>query len=139
MAELTEDQNATVRLFLREKTEGTFTDEDLDAFFTVAETIEGTLFLGWMMKAADAADASISKRIGNTSESYGQPTETYRICMSQANYWKSKDDQINGSDWSAGRWMEIVPDGSTIVSELLEQREVLESFLETAGYTTTKY
>lgn len=136
---LTQEQNAQVRLYLREKTEDTFTDEDLDAFYDTAGTIEGALFLGWMMKAADAADATISKRIGNTSESYGQPTETFRICMSQANYWKGKDDQNNGSDWSAGRWMEIVPDGSTIVSELLEQREVLESFLETAGYTTTKY
>lgn len=128
------DELVRLRLFLRDKSVPfTFDDDDIDVLYAEAGTVEGAIFMGWLLKAADASDQNVSESIGNTSESFGQPSETFRICMSQANYWKNRDEELNGADWGVGRWMQIEPDTATLVAELLDSRNALESYLVETG------
>lgn len=102
-----------VRLYLRDPagTDETFSDAEITELLAITGTVEGATALGWLLKAGDAANESVSQSVGNTSESWGQPTETYKICMRMYEYWTQKDITENGgSDWAAGAWMELVPD-----------------------------
>lgn len=124
---------ATMRLYLRDQgDENRFSDEDLQTLFDQAITIEGAVAIGWLLTAAESGDEFVSESVGNTSASWGQPTERYKIALNMHNYWRNKDKELNGtSDTAAGLWLEMVPDVSsgTVVSRLIEhQKFLLDNF-----------
>jgi len=116
-----------MRLWLRDQDEDNFrfSDEDLQQLLTGAVTPEGGTAMGWLLVASDTGDLSVSESIGNTSESFGQPTERYKVAMAMHHFWASKDPAAK----SAGLWLEIVPDFAEgtggIIAELLEHREFI--------------
>ena len=121
-----------LRLYLRDQgTSPRFSDEDLADMLTTMTTVEGAAALGWLLIAAEAGEASVSAAIGNTSESYGQPTERYKVAMAMHHYWKDQDPADNFN----GLWMEIVPDpmngAGGIVAELMEHQQWLSEYYET--------
>jgi len=118
-----------IRLWLRDQNEENyrFSDEDLQQLYEGEGSAEGATALGWLLTAAEMGEAAISESIGNTSESYAQPTEKYKVAMAMHHYWKSQDPNANQN--SGGLWWEIVPDYAEgtggIVAELLEHREFI--------------
>lgn len=123
-----------IRLYLRDQGQKPrFSDEDLQHLYETQGTVAGAAALGWLLVAAEMGESQVSASIGNTSESYGQPTEKYKVAMAMHQYWKSKDPQ----SFATARWMEIVPDWAEgtggIVSELLQHKEfILEHYPLTA-------
>lgn len=119
----------TLRLYLRDQaTTPRFSDEDLQFLLDSAGTTEGACALGWLLTAAEAGENPVSQSVGNTSESWGQPTEVYKVAMRMHDYWDTRDQVLNGgSDWSAGAWFEGVPDvdSGTIVSRLVQHQQFL--------------
>lgn len=117
-----------IRLYLRDQgTSPRFSDEDIMHLYTVTgDSVYGATALGWLLVAGETTDGVVSASIGNTSESYGQPTEKYKAAMAMHHYWLA---QIPGSDASAGLWLEIVPDYANgtggIIAELLEYQDWL--------------
>ena len=104
-----------VRLYLRDSdttppTPQRFTDAEITELLHSETTVEGATSLGWLLTAADANDESVSQSVGNTSESWGQPTETFKISMRMYEYWRQKDEVANGTDWSVPQWFQLVPD-----------------------------
>lgn len=90
--------------------------------------MEGSVAMGWLLTAAESGEQEVSESIGNTSASWGQPTERYKIALNMHNYWHNKDKEVNGTDDSAaGLWFEMVPDVSsgTVVSRLMEHQQFL--------------
>lgn len=123
----------TLRLYLRDQgtTDPRFSDQDLQALLDSAGTTEGAASMGWLLTAADSGDASVSQSVGNTSESWGQPTERYKVAMRMSEYWRSKDEELNGTnDYSVGLWWEMVPDDAdgygTITSLLIEHQQFMQ-------------
>ncbi len=106
---MTDDE--LVRLYLRDTTlPQRFTDPEITELLNSETTVEGATALGWLLTAADAADESVSQSVGNTSESWGQPTETFKISMRMYEYWRQKDEVENGTDWSIPQFFQMVPD-----------------------------
>ncbi len=100
-----------VRLYLRDvSTPQRFTDGEVDQLLATETTVEGATALGWLLTAADANDESVSQSVGNTSESWGQPTETFKISMRMYEFWRQKDQVLNGKDWSTPQFFEAIPD-----------------------------
>ncbi len=139
---MTDDE--LVRLYLRDTTPPQrFTDVEITELLNSETTVEGATSLGWLLTAADANDESVSQSVGNTSESWGQPTETFKISMRMYEFWKQKDQVINGTDTSIPQWFQLVPDtmdGRTtartihkdrdygsLVARLVEHQAFLES------------
>ncbi len=105
------DDDGLVRLYLRDTTAPQrFTDEEITELLLSETTVEGATSLGWLLTAADANDESVSQSVGNTSESWGQPTETFKISMRMYEFWKQKDQVANGTDTSIPKWYQLVPD-----------------------------
>jgi hypothetical protein len=129
----------TLRLYLRDQSDDPrFSDEDLQFLLDGAGTTEGACALGWLLVAAEAGENPVSQSVGNTSESWGQPTEVFKVAMRMHEYWDTRDQVLNGgSDWAAGGWMELVPDpeSGTIVSRLVEHQEFLLEYY--ASITTS--
>jgi len=126
-----------IRLWLRDQSEHNprFSDEDLQELYDGQGSAEGAAALGWLLIAADTGEASVSESVGNTSESFGQPTEKYKVAMAMHHFWKAKDPLVTKS---VGLWWEIVPDWAEgtggIVAELLEHREfILTNYNPTTG------
>ncbi len=106
---MTDDE--LVRLYLRDTTlPQRFTDPEITELLNSETTVEGATALGWLLTAADANDESVSQSVGNTSESWGQPTETFKISMRMYEYWLQKDQVRNGVDTSIPKWYQLVPD-----------------------------
>ena len=125
-----------IRLWLRDQNQDNyrFSDEDISQLLTGAGSPEGATAMGWLLVAADTGDTSVSESIGNTSESFGQPTEKYKVAMAMHHFWNSQDPLAK----SAGLWLEIVPDWAEgtggIIAELLEHREfILTNYNPTTG------
>lgn len=120
-----------VRLNLRDVTEPRrFSDEHVQ-YLLQTGSVEAASAMGWMLIAAESADASVSASVGNTSESWGQPTERFRIATAMHNYWKSKDP-ARVSDGVA-LWYEVVPAEDTgIIGDLYAHREYIEELAATA-------
>lgn len=118
-----------IRLYLRDQDEDRFrfSDEDLQQLYDGEGSVEGAVALGWLLVAAELGDAPVSQSIGNTSESWGQPTERYKVAMTMHQYWKSKIP--GGSGGGGGLWFEMVPDWAEgtggIVAELLQHRQFI--------------
>lgn len=124
------DTIATMRLYLRDQNDDPprFSDEDLQALYDGATTIEGATAMGWLLTGAESGEQFVSESVGNTSASWGQPTERYKIAMNMHNYWHNKDKELNGTDdTAAGLWWELVPDveSGTVVSRLMEHQQFL--------------
>lgn len=103
--------DALVRLYLRDtSTPQRFSDDEITQLLETEITVEGATALGWLLTAADANDESVSQSVGNTSESWGQPTETFKISMRMYEFWRQKDAVINGKDWSTPQFFEAIPD-----------------------------
>lgn len=117
-----------IRLWLRDQDEDNFrfSDEDLEELYDGEGSAEGAAALGWLLVAAEMGESSVSESIGNTSESFGQPTERYKVAMAMHHFWKAKNPLAVRS---SGLWWEIVPDWAEgtggIVAELLEHREFI--------------
>ncbi len=123
-----------IRLYLRDKPnaqgKSRFSDEDIAELLVLNnDSIFGAAALGWLLTAAEMSDAAVSASIGNTSESYGQPTERYKISLAMHQYWKAQFDKEQGSPYGGGLWWEMVPDYADgtegIISELIEHRQYL--------------
>ena len=113
-----------MRLYLRDQsTPSRFSDEDLNELYEGTGSLEGAAALGWLLIAAELVDAPVSASIGNTSESYGQATERYKVAMAMHQYWRS----TIADEASGGLWMEMVPDTGGIVSDIIEHQEWIES------------
>ena len=118
-----------IRLYLRDQSQDDprFSDEDIQELYEGQGSVEGAAALGWLLIAAEAGGESISSSIGNSSESYGQPTERYKVAMAMHQYWKS---QIP-SAYQSGLWWEMVPsyDQGTggIVAEIYEHYDWIKS------------
>lgn len=134
-----------VRLYLRDQVLGDdgetqFSDEDLMELIKLNnDSILGATAFGWLLKAADTPDGPISQSIGNTSESYGGPTEQYKVCMTMHQYWKGQYQDEQGQDFAVGLWYEIVPDYAEgtggIVAEIMKHDEWLRNYwTNTAAY-----
>jgi hypothetical protein len=133
-----------VRLYLRDQiSEGVdnrFSDEDIAELIKLNnDSVYGATALGWLLKAADTPEGAISMSIGNTSESYGGPTEQYKVCMSMHTYWKGKYQEEQGNDFAVGLWMELVPDYAEgtggVVAELMQHDQWLRDYwTNTAAY-----
>lgn len=126
----------TLRLYLRDQgTSPRFSDEDLQYLLDTAGTTEGACALGWLLVAAESGDNPVSQSVGNTSESWGQPTETFKVAMRMHEFWDARDKQVNGdNDFSAGAWFEAVPDveSGTLVSRLVQHQEFLLDYYASA-------
>ncbi len=116
-----------VRLYLRDTTAPLrFTDEEITELLLSEDTVEGATALGWLLTAADASDESVSQSVGNTSESWGQPTETFKISMRMYEFWRQKDEVLHGTDWSVPQFFQMVPDtmdGRTAARTVHKDRE----------------
>jgi hypothetical protein len=133
-----------VRLYLRDQVEenidNRFSDEDIGELMKLNnDSVFGATALGWLLKAADTPEGAISMSIGNTSESYGGPTEQYKVSMAMHQFWKGKFQEEQGTDYAAGLWMELVPDYAEgtggVVAELMEHDEWLRTYwTNTAAY-----
>lgn len=114
-----------IRLYLRDQSNSRFSDEDLQHLYETQSSIEGAVALGWLLVAAETGGDSVSESIGNTSESYAQPTEKYKVAMAMHHYWKSRDPNAS----SGGLWIEIVPDWAEgtggIIAELIEHKDFI--------------
>ncbi len=117
-----------IRLWLRDQDEDNyvFSDEDLQQLYDGEGSAEGAAALGWLLIAAETGGEAISESIGNTSESYAQPTEKYKVAMAMHHFWKDRDPN---KAVGPGLWWEIVPDWAEgtggIIAELLEHREFI--------------
>lgn len=117
-----------MRLYLRDQDEDNFrfNDEDLQQLYEGEGSVEAGVALGWLLVAAETAEGAVSQSIGNTSESFGQPTEKYKVAMAMHHYWKGKDPNA-ATGVGGGLWWEIVPDWAEgtggIIAELLEHRD----------------
>lgn len=126
----------TMRLYLRDQgteDEIRFSDEDLQALYDQATTIEGATALGWLLTAAESGGDPVSQSVGNTSESWGQPTEKYKVAMRMYGFWDDRDMVNNGSnDNAAGLWMELVPDEAdgtgTLVARLIAHQQFIQDY-----------
>lgn len=129
------DDITRMRLYLRDATDPyRYTDEELQFLLDTSNTFEGSVAMGWLLTAADALEDPVSQSIGNTSESWGQATERYKIAMAMHNYWTRKDEEINGDDsMRVGLWWEIVPaETGGIVGRLFAHQDRMESLVATA-------
>ncbi len=124
------------RLWLRDQNQDNFrfSDEDIQQLLDGAGSPEGATAMGWLLVAADTGDSSVSESIGNTSESFGQPTEKYKVAMAMHYFWKSQDPLAK----PVGLWLEMVPDYAEgtggIIAELLEHREfILKNYNPATG------
>jgi len=130
----------TMRLYLRDQgteDEIRFSDEDLQALLDQATTIEGATALGWLLTAAESGGDPVSQSVGNTSESWGQPTEKYKVAMRMYNFWDDRDQQNNGTeDNAAGLWLELVPDDAdntgTLVARLIAHQQFIQDYFAVA-------
>jgi hypothetical protein len=127
-----------IRLWLRDQDEADyrFSDTDLQELLEGEGSPEGAVALGWLLTAAEMGEEAVSESIGNTSESYAQPTEKYKVAMAMHHYWKSQDPNANAH--KGGLWWEIRPDWAEgtggIVAELLEHREfILTNYNPSSG------
>lgn len=116
-----------MRLYLRDQGDPTrFSDEDLNELYEGTGSVEGATALGWLLVAAELTDAPVSASIGNTSESYGQATERYKVAMAMHQYWKSKIS----TEYGGGLWLEMVPAYNNgtggIVAEIIEHQEWIQ-------------
>jgi len=125
----------TVRLYLRDQVKAgvtnRFSDEDVQELLNLNnDSAYGAAALGWLLTAAELTDAPVSASVGNTSESYGGPTERYKVAMSMHQFWKGKYEDEQGNGGSAGLWLELVPDYADgtggIIAELVEHRQWLQ-------------
>lgn len=130
-----------MRLYLRDQNEDNFrfSDEDLQQLYEGQGSVEGAVALGWLLVAAELGDAAVSQSVGNTSESWGQPTERYKVAMSMHHYWKGKDPAAAVGQ-GGGLWFEMVPDWAEgtggIIAELLEHRQFILENYPAGEYTT---
>lgn len=131
-----------VRLYLRdqvfEDVDPRFSDEDIAEMLVLnGNSAAGATALGWLLKAASSADNPTSMSIGNTSESYGGPTEQYKVCMVMHKYWKGQYQDEVGTPYSAGLWMELVPDYAEgtggVVAEIMQHDEWLRQYWTNTG------
>ena len=131
-----------VRFYLRdqvfENAENRFSDEDITELLKLNnDSLYGAAALGWLLKAADAEDSPISASIGNTSESYGGPTEKYKVCMAMHSYWKGRYEDEQGNSGAAGLWMELVPDYADgtggIVAEIKQHQQWMQTYWVETG------
>ncbi len=133
-----------VRLYLRDQVvegeEPRFSDEDIGELMKLHnDSVFGATALGWLLKAASTSDGPIALSVGNTSESYGGPTEQFKVCMSMHSYWKGRYQDEQGTGFSVGLWFELVPDYAEgtggIVAEIMKHDEWLRSYwTNTAAY-----
>lgn len=133
-----------VRLYLRDQVvegeENRFSDEDIGELMKLHnDSVFGATALGWLLKAASTSDGPIALSVGNTSESYGGPTEQFKVCMSMHSYWKGRYQDEQGNSFSAGLWFELVPDYADgtggVVAEIMKHDEWLRSYwTNTAAY-----
>lgn len=121
-----------LRLYLRDQDpdNARFSDEDLTELLKLNnDSATGAAALGWLLTASELTDAPVSASVGNTSESYGAPTERYKVAMNMHHYWKGQYESEVGSTAGVARWMELVPDFADgtegIVSELVEHKQWL--------------
>lgn len=120
-----------VRLYLRDQKEKPrFTDEDLQEFLKLNnDSAYGATALGWLLTASEMHEVAVSASIGNTSESYGDPTSRYKVALAMHGYWLSKFDKEQGSPYGGGLWWEMVPDFADgtegIISELVQHKQWL--------------
>lgn len=119
-----------MRLYLRDQDEDNFrfNDTDLQQLYEGEGSVEAGVALGWLLVAAEMAEANVSESIGNTSESFAQPTEKYKVAMAMHHYWRAKDPNA-AAGAGGGLWWEIVPDWAEgtggIIAELLEHKEFI--------------
>ena len=124
-----------VRLYLRDPVTpnrpiNRFSDEDITELIKLNnDSAFGATALGWLLTASEMTEAAVSASIGNTSESYGQPTERYKVAIAMHRFWKAKFETEQGTTYSGGLWWELVPDHADgtegIVAELIEHRQWL--------------
>jgi len=128
---------ATMRLYLRDTGDPCrFSDEELQALYDQAGTIEGATAMGWLLTASETGGDPVSQSVGNTSESWGQPTEKYKVAIRMWKFWLDKDKEANGTDTgSVGVWMELVPDDAngtgTLVARLMEHQKSMQDIYAT--------
>lgn len=127
------------RLWLRDQDEENyrFSDEDLQQLYDGEGSAEGAAALGWLLTAAEMGEEAISESIGNTSESYAQPTEKYKVAMAMHHYWKDRDPN-KAVGVGGGLWWEIVPDFAEgtggIIAGLLEHRQfIIDNYNPSTG------
>lgn len=132
------------RLYLRDQVvkglESRFSDEDIGELMKINnDSVFGATALGWLLKAASTSDGPIALSVGNTSESYGGPTEQFKVCMSMHSYWKGRYQDEQGNSFSVGLWFELVPDYADgtggVVAEIMKHDEWLRTYwTNTAAY-----
>jgi len=119
-----------LRLYLRDRdtTKLFFRDDELIELLKEG-SVEGAAALGWLLKAASAADAPTTVTVGQVSETRGQATETFNICMAMHRYWDRKAIIVSGQ--GVARWLEIQPkDG--LIGDLIDTIEAVNT-LQDAG------
>lgn len=123
-----------VRLYLRDQVveghDNRFSDEDITELLKLnGDSAFGATALGWLLVASELTDTTVSASVGNTSESYGGPTERYKVAIAMHSFWKAKYEEETGSPYSDGLWWELVPDYAEgtegIVGELIQHRQFL--------------
>lgn len=125
----------TMRLYLRDQsTQPRFSDEDLQLLHDNATTLEGAVAMGWLLMAADSSEDPVSQSIGNTSESWGQVTERYKVAKAMYDHWTRRDKELNGDDsMTLGLWWRLVPDeDGGIIGRLFAHQETMETLAATA-------
>jgi len=122
-----------LRLYLRDSIKSGrpvfFTDEEIEELLSETASIEEAVSLGWLLKAASAADNPTTVTIGQVSETKAQATETFNICTKMHHYWDRKAQEVSGSSKGVGRWLEVQPD-TGFIADQLDTIKLLEDYWE---------
>ena len=122
-----------LRLYLRDRPRsGTpvFIDDELEFLTDSTASIQEAASLGWLLKAGTAADSPRTVTIGQMSETRGQATESYNICMAMYNYWLKKAKELLDPAAGVARWMEIVPAEGSLIGDLFATVDWLDDYFD---------
>jgi hypothetical protein len=124
-----------LRLYLRDRPRNNlkipfFLDDELEFLVDSTASIEEATSLGWLLKAGSTADSPTTVTIGQMSETRGQATESYNVCMAMYNYWLKKAQALADPAAGVARWMQIVPDEGTFVGDLLAKIDLIDDYFD---------
>ncbi len=120
-----------LRLYLRDRkvpggASPYFHDDELVQIVSETASVEEAAAMGWLLKAAGASDSPTTITIGQMSETRGQASESFNICMKMHSYWLKKSAPDSGT----AKWLRMLPAEGTMVGDLMDSIDAIEAFFD---------